>query len=66
MKAEEYRTDIQEVSGVKVEIHSYRLDDTFYCHVANVDVGAIIARGSGATRQEAVASAMGKVQERLR
>ncbi len=66
MKAEEYRTEIRDLEGVKVEVRSYRLDDVYYCHIANMDAGATIARASGTTREEAVQAATEKARQRLR
>lgn len=66
MKAEEYRTEIQDLEGVKVEVRSYRLEDTYYCHIASTDAGATIARASGATREEAVLAATERARQRLR
>ncbi|HXG00388.1 MAG TPA: hypothetical protein VNL69_06360 [Bacteroidota bacterium] len=66
MRAEEYNAEEQELAGVRVEVRSYRLGDTYYCHVANKDAGATIARASGVTRQEAVQEAVEKAKMRLR
>jgi hypothetical protein len=66
VKAEEYQSEVRGLSGIKVEIRSYRLEDTYYCHIANTDAGATIARASGATREEAIEAATEKARQRLR
>ncbi len=66
MKAEEYHSEIQQLEGVKVEVRSYRIEQTYFCHVANTDAGATIARASGATREEAVQAATERARQRLR
>jgi len=64
-KAEHYHVETGEIAGVKVSVTSYGIDDRFYCHVANVDPGATIARVEADTREEAVALALQKAKDRL-
>lgn len=66
MKAEEYHSEMQELEGVKVEVRSYRIDEMYFCHIANTDAGATIARASGTTREEAVQAATERARQRLR
>ncbi len=65
-KAEDHREEIQEIAGVKVNVTSYRIGERHYCHVANADPGATIARAEAAAREEAVNLALTKARQRLK
>jgi len=65
MKPEEYSRRQQEVGRWKINVTSYRLGDRYYCTVDNVEPGARIARGEGATQEEAERSAIEKATARL-
>ncbi len=65
MKPEEYSRRQQEVGRWKINIISFKLGDRYYCTVDNVEPGARIARGEGATREEAERSAVEKATARL-
>ncbi|MBI3003668.1 MAG: hypothetical protein HYY54_08675 [candidate division NC10 bacterium] len=65
MKPEEYSRRQQQVGSWAINIVSYRLGDRYYCTVDNVEPGARIARGEGATREEAERSAVEKATARL-
>jgi hypothetical protein len=64
-RAEEHRVETTDINGINVTVTSYRIEDRFYCHIANVDPGATIARAEGGTRQEALQRALAKATERL-
>jgi len=66
LKADEYRIDMQEIDGLKINITSYRIGSTYYCHVDNVDPGAVIARTEGESQDEVIQVAMAKAMERLK
>jgi hypothetical protein len=66
VKAEEFLSEVRELNGTKVEVHVYKIGDSYYCHVSNTDPGATIARGEGKTRDEAIANAVEKAQSRLK
>lgn len=51
--------------GWDIGITSYKLKDRYYCKIDNSDPGATIARGQGATQQEAEHEALRKAQSRL-
>ncbi len=53
----------EELEGFEVGIVSYRLGGRYCCEVDNVSPGARLARGEGATREEA--EALAKVREVL-
>jgi hypothetical protein len=55
----------EELAGWPVTIETYRLGDVYHCTVSNVDPGARIARGDGATREEAEARAIEKATRYL-
>jgi len=65
LRAEEFRSDTTEISGVKIGVTSYRIGNRYHCHVANADPGATIARADGDTREEALQRALTKATERL-
>ena len=65
MKPEQYSERVLEVQGWPLRLISYRLGETFYCKADNVSPGALIARSSGATREDAEAKALEKASERL-
>jgi len=65
LKADDFRIDRQEVSGWPVNITSYKIGRTYYCHVDNVDPGTTIARVEGETLDEVMQSALNLAQERL-
>ncbi|MCG3117898.1 MAG: hypothetical protein ALAOOOJD_00010 [bacterium] len=66
MQAESYRVVMKKILDVDVTITSYRIDAMYYCHVANYDPGAVIARTEAATREEAETMAIAKTTERLK
>ena len=66
MQAESYRVVMKKILDVEVTITSYRIDATYYCHVANYDPGAVIARAEAVTREEAEKVAIAKATERLK
>jgi hypothetical protein len=54
-----------EVAGWRARVRSHRLGDAYYCTVDNVDPGARVARGTGATREEAERIALERAATRL-
>jgi hypothetical protein len=64
-KPEEQQERRESLPPFEIRILSYRLDKTYYCKVDNVDPGAVIARASGATREEAEAEATTRAKEKL-
>jgi hypothetical protein len=66
MRAEDYRTVLQEINGRKVNVTSYKIGGQFYCHVTNVDPDATISRAEAATREEAEQAALEKAAARLK
>ena len=62
MKAEEFRERQDEVLGWKIKLVSYRLNNTFFCAVYNVDPGNRLTRCDGVTREEAESRALEKAR----
>jgi hypothetical protein len=65
MRAEEHEKRREVLGGWEAEIVSYRIGETFYCHVNNVSPGATVARAEGESREEAVNAAVSKARERF-
>jgi hypothetical protein len=65
LKADDFRTDTKEILGWPVSVTSYKIGQTYYCHVDNVDPGATIVRTEGSTYEEVIQSALQTAQERL-
>lgn len=66
VNAEEYKTKPLEINGVRLEVRSYKVGNTYHCHISNTDPGATIARASGMTEEEAVTIATEKARQRVR
>lgn len=64
-KPEEYQEKKEKVIPFEMHIVSYKLDNTYYCTVDNVNPGAVIARTQGKTREEAESGAITKAREAL-
>ena len=65
MKVEHHTERRIEIDGWDVNLRTYQIGDTFHCKADNVSPGAIIARSTGATREEAEQKAITKAAERL-
>jgi hypothetical protein len=66
MKAEEYTERSETIDTWPVHIVTYRIGDTYYCTIDNVDPGARFARAEAATRDEAERVALEKAAKYLR
>ena len=53
MKAEEFSSVKLEVEGWPIRVTTYRIGEICYAKVDNVSPGALIARSTGATDEEA-------------
>ncbi len=65
MKAEEHSRRREQISGWEAEITSYRIGETYYCHIDNVSPGATVSRAEGKTREEAEREALAKATDRF-
>ena len=52
LRPEDYQVREHAFPSHQVRVSSYRLGQTYYCTVDNVDPGAVLARSQGATREE--------------
>jgi hypothetical protein len=66
MITEEFLEEYIELNGISIRITSYKIGDTFHCHVANTDPGATIARATATSKEAAVEEAIRKAAERIR
>lgn len=64
-RAEEYQEHKSPVGRWEINITSYRSGDVWYAKADNVAPGAVLARASGATRQDAEASVLARATELL-
>lgn len=62
MKAEEFLERRDELLGWPIKVESYRLGDTFFCAIYNVDPGGRLTSAKGATRAEAESRALEKAR----
>jgi hypothetical protein len=65
LRAEDFRRRRERLEGWDIGIASYKLGGRYCCEVDNVSPGARLARGEGATRDEAEAEALNKAREML-
>jgi len=65
MKAEGYKERQLEVEGWPLRLTSYKLGEVFHCQADNVSPGAVLARETGATREEAEQKALEAARRRL-
>jgi hypothetical protein len=66
MKAEEYSERNDTIDTWPIHIVTYRIGDTYYCTIDNVDPGARFARAEGRTREEVERVALEKAHKYLR
>lgn len=64
-RVEEHSTRKDSLAGWNVGITTYRIGDTYHCHVDNVSPGATVARAQAATREEAEKVAIERATARL-
>jgi hypothetical protein len=65
LRSEHYQRERRTIGGVEVSIESYKIGDSFYCHLSNVEPGATIARTEAPTREEAINKAIAHATEKL-
>ena len=65
LRAEDYRRRRDRLESWDIGIASYKLGGRYCCEVDNVSAGARLARGEGATREQAEAEALNKAREML-
>jgi hypothetical protein len=65
-RPEQHQKRQAEAEGWPIGITSYKLGDSWICHVDNVSPGAVIARGRGTSRDEAEQAALAGASRWLR
>jgi hypothetical protein len=65
MRSEDYQRRADTLAGWPVNIVSYRIGETHYCHIDNVSPGATISRANASSREEAEEEAVAKATSRL-
>ncbi len=65
MKAEEYRVETRELAGWLIRLTTYRIGHTYHCQADNVSPGAVLARTSAESREEALEQAVAKAGKLL-
>jgi hypothetical protein len=60
-----YQCRQEKLAGWPVGITSYQLGDRYYCTADNVNPGACLARGEGASREEAERQALATAEALL-
>jgi hypothetical protein len=65
LRAEELQSREDKIEGWPVRITSYRVGSQYRSTVDNIDPGATVARGSGASREAAELEAISTARERL-
>jgi hypothetical protein len=65
LKAEEHSREEVVLGGWPAGVTTYRIGQTWICKVDNVSPGAVVARGRGKTREEALEHATGAATRRL-
>jgi hypothetical protein len=65
MKAEDYTERHEQVGDWRIHVVTYRIGETYYCTIDNVDPGARFARAEGSTREEAERVALEKARKYL-
>lgn len=65
LKADDFSVNTRELSGLTVNITSYKIGKRYYCHIDNVDPGATIVSLDGESKEEVLQTAMERAQQRV-
>ena len=65
MKAEDYSERKDSIDDWPINVVTYRIGETYYCTIDNVDPGARFARAEGSTRADAERVALEKAKRYL-
>jgi hypothetical protein len=65
LKADDFSVNTKELSGLKVNITSYKIGKRYYCHIDNVEPGATIVRLEGESKEEVIQEAMDRALRRV-
>jgi hypothetical protein len=61
----EYHERLESIPPFQIHIISYKIQNTYYCSVDDVDPGAVIVRTTGSTQEEAELKGAKRAKERL-
>jgi hypothetical protein len=65
LKADDFNVNTREISGLTVNITSYKIGNKYYCHIDNIDPGATIVRLDGESKDEVIQTALERATQRL-
>jgi ribosomal protein L16/L10AE len=65
LKADDFNVNTREISGLTVNITSYKIGNKYYCHIDNIDPGATIVRLDGESKEEVIQTALDRAMQRL-
>jgi hypothetical protein len=65
LKADDFSVNTREISGLTVNITSYKIGSRYYCHIDNVEPGATIVRLDGESKEEVMQTAIDRAIRRL-
>ncbi|HLB01260.1 MAG TPA: hypothetical protein VJO14_07730 [Bacteroidota bacterium] len=65
LKADDFSINTREISGLTVNITSYKIGSRYYCHIDNVEPGATIVRLEGESKEEVMQTAIDRAIRRL-
>jgi hypothetical protein len=65
LKADDFNVNTREISGLTVNITSYKIGNKYYCHIDNIDPGATIVRLDGESKEEVIQTALERAVQRL-
>lgn len=65
LKADDFNVNTREISGLTVNVTSYKIGNKYYCHIDNIDPGATIVRLDGESKDEVIQTALEKAMQRL-
>jgi hypothetical protein len=65
LRAEEFTRKETSLGGWPAGVTTYRIGAHWHCKIDNVSPGALVARGRGSSREEALAAAIERATARL-
>jgi hypothetical protein len=65
LKADDFNVNTREISGLTVNVTSYKIGNKYYCHIDNIDPGATIVRLDGESKEEVIQTALERATQRL-
>ena len=62
---ENFRTERIEINKIPIIVITYKIGESYHCHIENADPGAVIARAYAKDTQTARNAALQKAKKRL-